>query len=473
MIVLPEEGLAPLERHGLEVLIDLARLLPAPSGLGALRVELVDGGAPGVQRLAEEPEIRGDALVLDRALLATIGRVVSAEAEQATPHRDTLGRVPSRANALVAEGRSGTPVLSQFALRLRRAAARASEGRPFRTVAPWPNKKRWAASITHDLDVVALWPLFTGLRLQELAGKGEWGQVWHTLRAALGALGGTPVYDAVQEILDIESAHGLRSSWYILCGTPTWSTFKRGDLTYRPESAATRRILAAIAKEGCEIGLHGSLETAKTPERFQEQRARLTGLAPTTGAGVRQHFLRMDPGPTQRGMLRAGFQYDATFGFADRNEFRLGVADVVPWFDVAGDELTPLEIVPFCWMDRTQSKYQGIEDPKAWVASAIERVDRCREVEGFWSGIWHPNLTDALGYPRAPESFRALCEELAGDGNAWVAPVGEVVAWRRRRRTASAMGLGAAGEVNARAGIAGEVIRLEDASGALREEIRA
>lgn len=473
MIVLPGAGLSPLERHGLEVLIDLSRLLPAPDGLGALRVEIVDGGTPGVQRLADEPEIRGDALCLDRALLATIGRVVSAEAEQVTTLRDRLGRVPSRANVLVAEERSATPVLSAFAFRLRRAAARASGGRPFRTVAPWPNRKRWAASLTHDLDVVALWPVFTGLRLQELLGKGEWKQAWRTITAALGAVGGTPVYDGVKEILDIESAHGLRSSWYILCGTPTWGTFKRGDLTYRPESAATRRILAAIAAEGFEIGLHGSLETATTPDRFQDQRRRLTGIAPSAGAGVRQHFLRMDPGPTQRGMERAGFQYDATFGFSDRNEFRLGVADVVPWFDVKGDERTALEIVPFCWMDRTQSKYQGIEDPRAWVASALERADRCREVEGFWSGIWHPNLTDALGYPRAPESFRALCEGLAGDPNAWVAPVGEVVAWRRRRRTASAMGMGAAGEVVARAGIAGEVIRLEDAAGTLREEIRA
>lgn len=473
MIVLPEAGLSPLERHGLDVLVDLARLLPAPPGLGALRVEVLDGGTPGAKRLAEEPEVRGDALYLDRALLATVGRIVSAEAEQVTRDRDRLGRVPSHANALVADGRSGTPVVSAFASRLRRAAARASAGRPFRTVAPWPHRKRWAAALTHDLDVVALWPAFTALRLQELAGKGEWGQVWRTLRAALGAIGGTPVFDAVRELLEMESAHGLKSSWYILCGTPTFSTFKKGDLTYRPESAATRRILAAIAADGHEIGLHGSLETAMVPDRFQDQRTRLTALAPTTGAGVRQHFLRMDPGPTQRGMLRAGFQYDATFGFSDRNEFRLGVADVVPWFDIAGDELTPLDVVPFCWMDRTQSKYQGIEDPRAWVAAALERADRCREVEGFWSGIWHPNLTGALGYPRAPEAFRVLCEGLAGDGDAWVAPVGEVVAWRRRRRTASVMGMGAAGEVVARAGIAGETIRLEDASGAPREEIRA
>lgn len=240
MIVLPEAALTPMERHGLAVLVDLSRLLPAAEGLGALRITIVDGRSSEAARLEGEPAFRGDELLLDRALLATIGRIVSAEAEQVTRERDRLGRVPSTANALVGAGTSATPVVSRYAARLRRAAARASAGRPFRTVAPWPNGKRWAASLTHDLDVVALWPLFTGLRLQELVGKGEWRQAWRTLRAALNALGGTPVADAVQEILDIESAHGLRSSWYILCGTPTWDTFRRGA-TKTATSTSRRR----------------------------------------------------------------------------------------------------------------------------------------------------------------------------------------------------------------------------------------
>src|SRR2546430_17478224 len=41
-------------------------------------------------------------------------------------------------------------------------------------------------------------------------------------------------------------------------------------------------------------------------------------------------FRSIHPGVTERAMAEAGFWYDSTFGFPDRNGFRLGVADVVP-----------------------------------------------------------------------------------------------------------------------------------------------
>lgn len=470
MIVLPEQRLTPIERHGLDLLVDLSRLLPAPSGLGALRLAVVEGGPEGVTALQEEPVAADGSLSVRRAALAAAGAIASATAEQGTARRDRLGRVPSDANVLVAAGLAERPVLSQWAQRIRRVAARAAQGRPFRTIAPWPDGKRWCVALTHDLDVVALWPAFTALRVAELVKKGEWAQAGRTLAAAAQRTFASPVEEAALRILGIEVELGIRSTWFILCGTPTVASFGRGDLTYRPESAATRRILDAILAGGHEIGLHGSFETAEHPDRFIVQHQRLAQLAPTMGRGVRQHFLRMEPGTSQRGMIQGGFRYDATWGFSDRNAFRLGVADVVPWFEARGDAVAPLDLVPFCWMDRTQSKYQGVEEPKEWTRAALECAERCREVEGLWCGIWHPNLSAPLGYPRAPEAFAELAVGLTKDPTAWLTTLGNVVEWRRRRRSAVAQGVGAAGEVVARAAVPGAPLRLEDAAGTLREE---
>ena len=473
MIVLPEQGLTPLERHGLDVLVDLSCLLPAPAALGAMRIEVVEDGPMGLAGFREDPVVADGALRLPRNLLRTIGDLVTAAAEQGTTQRDPLGRVPSSVNEMVAGGVAEEPLVSRWAIQARRAVARASGARPFRMIAPWPHAKRWAAALSHDLDVVALWPAFSGLRLLELAGKGEWRQVARTVGAAAGSLLGDPVRDGVEQILAVEESLGIRSTWFILCGTPTAATFRLGDLTYRPESTATRRILAALQDDGHEIGLHGSLETAEHPDRFIVQQERLAALAPTTGRGVRQHFLRMDPGTTQRGMIHGGFEYDATWGFSDQNGFRLGVADVVPWFETKGDTVTPLDAVPFCWMDRTQSKYQGVEIPAEWARVALERAAQCREVEGLWCGIWHPNLTAALGYPGAPEAFAMLAQGLVGDATAWVSTLSEIVAWRRRRRTVSAVALGAAGEVTARAARPGLPVWLENADGVPQECLEA
>jgi hypothetical protein len=85
-------------------------------------------------------------------------------------------------------------------------------------------------------------------------------------------------------------------------------------------------------------------------------------------------------------------------------------------------------------MDRALSKYQNVEAPRAWIDDALGLAERCRSVEGMWVGIWHPNLAPALGFPDAPQAYADLVAELA-HGDAHVAPLGELVAWRRARRS--------------------------------------
>ena len=129
--------------------------------------------------------------------------------------------------------------------------------------------------------------------------------------------------------------------------------------------------MSAVRAGGHEIGLHGSFATSEEPRLFAEQRARLATLTGSTVEGVRQHYLRMRPGTTPRDMADAGFVYDSTAGFADRNGFRLGVADLLPAWDDAHNAALPLDEVPFTWMDRALSKYRGIERPDAWIDDAL------------------------------------------------------------------------------------------------------
>src|SRR2546427_751878 len=82
-------------------------------------------------------------------------------------------------------------------------------------------RRRGAAAITHDLDVVDGWPVFTALRLAELARKGELRRVARTLGSALSAIGRSPIQSALRVLLADERARGIVSTWFVLCGTPT------------------------------------------------------------------------------------------------------------------------------------------------------------------------------------------------------------------------------------------------------------
>jgi len=434
------DALTGAERYSVTLLRDLARL-PAVEDESAdvVRLELTARDPSDAELstcLARDWYFeRGDGVVrVPRTVLRRIAAVAGAAAEQQTGVRDRYGRVPSSENALVRLGRDGEPVVSRAAQRFREAVIASAGRRPVALCVPWPEGKRWAAAFTHDLDIVAYWPFFTLLRLSELARKAQLVRGMRTAVAALWALGRDPVGQGVRAVLEVEQRHGVPSTWFVLCGTPTLASLRAGDLTYAPESRAATAILRDLIARGCEIGLHGSFATADRPALFGEQRTRLEQLTGHPVRGVRQHFLRMQPGATQHGMLASGFHYDATYGFPDRNGFRLGVADVIPAWDASAERPLALEEVPLCWMDRALSKYRGVEEPDAWVADGIRMARECREVEGVWVGVWHPNLTPALGFPGAPAAFGGLVERLVADAP-FVGTLSSIVAWRAARRS--------------------------------------
>ena len=440
----------PGDEFALALLADLARVLPvADPAAPSVAVTVASGPAVDLAALhagAFGLEVRDGEVRVSRGLLERILQVGAAGEEQRVTETDGHGRVPSARNPLVAAGLEREPVISRAAVAFREAVCAAAGRRPVALVAPWPEGRRWAAAVTHDLDVVDYWPAFTLLRLTELTRRRHLGLGLEVAGAALGSILGDPVVRAAEAVLGAERAAGIRSTWFVLCETPTLATMRAGDVTYRPEGRRARRILDAVKAAGHEVALHGSFATNTDAGRFAAQRRRLAALVGSEITGVRQHYIRMRPGPTHTAMAKAGLGYDASYGFPDRNGFRLGVADVVPGWDAQRGAPNGLDEVPLVWMDRALSKYRGVEDPDAWVTDALLLAANCREVEGLWVGVWHPNLAPALGFPEAHAAFDALLAGLAR-GTPWTAPIRDIVAWRRARRAARARGVAPDGRI--------------------------
>jgi peptidoglycan/xylan/chitin deacetylase (PgdA/CDA1 family) len=417
------------ERWAFELLVDLSRLLPIDKACpGGVRAILIDS-APGEPPFAAS----ADAVRVSRAALRTVVDTAGAGVEQRSGARDRHGRVPSSENPLVRQ-RAERELPVQRAADALLSAVRVSAGSaPLFRVGGWPDQKGWAAAFTHDLDIVSGWPLFAGLRWAELFRKGEMSLAGSAITAGLGALGSDPVAKAIESILRSEQDAGIRSTWFVMAGIPTFASWRRGDVTYRLDAPPARRLIERIIGGGHEVGLHGSFATRDSADLMAIERERVARISGSRPEGVRQHFLRFDPSQTPAGAAKAGFLYDATFGFADRNGFRLGVADVVPtWQDSSGKSLSLLE-APLVWMDRTYSKYRGEEDPCRWVEDAMQLAATCREAGGLWTGLWHPNVVPSLGFPGALEAFDSLIRQVAGY-SPYLAPLAEIVRWRNARR---------------------------------------
>ena len=475
MIKLPESGLSSAERFALDLLVDLARLVPAAPALDVVRLELTNQPARDLRGWIAAQwgiDVADGVVRVPRAVLGTVVDVAGAASEQRTTERDRYRRVSSSANPLVREGLEREPVIQRAALALQAATRKAAGRRAFRTVAPWPEGRRWAAAFTHDLDVVSWWPAFTLLRIVELTRKGALARIGRVAAAAIANAGFDPVTQGVVGVLNHEANAHIRSTWFILCGTPTLRTMRAGDLTYSPESTRARGILAQVCAIGHEIGLHGSFATLDHPEAFRDQRQRLEGITGPPVRGIRQHYVRINPGVTEHAMAGAGFSYDTTYGFPDRNGFRLGIADVVQRWDDSAKKPIAIDEVPFTWMDRALSKYRGIEDPAAWSKDALELATTARAVGGLWVGLWHPNLTPALGFPDAPRAYGATVAGVLAE-SPFVAPLDTIVQWCRARRAVRASAITADGKVEASTGAKVPFqLRLEDADGKAAEATR-
>jgi peptidoglycan/xylan/chitin deacetylase (PgdA/CDA1 family) len=439
-VALPEDlsAFSSTVRLGLELLLDLSgivRTIDDDADVVVLHLdrELLDGVRTARELAEWRPRVRDGEVIIGTDTLDVVASIASAQTEQSSTASDRYRRVPSRVNMLVAEGVERMPVLDIAAGRLRQCAIHGAGKRVFRLLPPWPSGSEWSAALTHDLDVVGWWPLFAGLRWLELARGRHFEFLGLALSAAIRESASDPVAAAAREVLAIEARYAVRSTWFVMAGKPSFNSFRRGDLTYRLEHPRARAVARAVIDAKGEIGLHGSFATMQNAEAFRAERERAASITGSSVDGVRQHFLRMRPPITQRAMASAGFRYDATFGFPDRNGFRLGTASPITAWDAHADLALPICLAPLTWMDRAMSKYSGVQDPSRWVDDALDLATTVRAVGGMWVGLWHPNLTSALGYPNAPAQYERLVHELRERG-AYIAPLGELLSYRRQRR---------------------------------------
>lgn len=417
------------ERWAFELLVDLSRLLPIDqASSGGVRAILIDS-APGEPPFAASAE----GVRISRAALRTVVDTAGAGIEQRSRARDRHGRVPASENPLVRQKAEQELPVQRAANALLDAVKLSAGSAPLFRVGGWPDQKEWAAAFTHDLDIVSGWPFFAGLRWAELLRKREMSRAGSAIAAGLGAIGSDPVAKAIESILQSEQEAGVRSTWFVMAGVPTFASWRRGDVTYRLDSPPARRLIERIIAGGHEIGLHGSFETRDSADLMSVERERVARVSGHRPEGIRQHFLRFDPSQTPAAAERVGFRYDATYGFADRNGFRLGVADVVSlWQDLPARSLSLFE-APLVWMDRTYSKYRDEEEPGRWVEDAMQLAATCREAGGLWTGLWHPNVVPSLGFPGALQAFASLIRQVAGY-SPYLAPLAEIVRWRTARR---------------------------------------
>jgi len=362
---------------------------PVPlAGFTALPEAVVAG--PGAVRIPFDPEDALDRLVTERGRgnirpLYTYSpfesHLMPATLRWLLLHRDVRARLLDR-NAFPRW--PAEPCAENIRALVLDACARA--GSPAVPAPFWPEGRKYASALTHDIDSLDVWK------------NGLW-----------------------KPFAELEESHGLRSSWHVCTNHLKWA----------------ERAVEELAHRGHEIGWHGPRHDYRIAWMPERQRAAAIEKASSffTRYGVRgfrsPNYLRS---PALFDSLEGVLGYDSSSLDTAAEPFhprtRTGCSTVFPFF--RGNLLE----MPITIPDGLTIRCLTGEDADSISTVQSAKIEWIKSVGGMALAITHPERWISMR-PAPFTAYRRLVEKVAGDAAAWNALPRDIESWWRRRQSGS------------------------------------
>jgi hypothetical protein len=358
-------------------------------------------------------------VVFNADIIAAAFFMLSRWEETVVPTRDEHERFPGSASVAYKQGFLDRPVVDEYALILREW---------LKVLLPsWePRPLSFSVKLSHDIDHIFRFPGWS-VALRTVGGdllkRRSPGRAWRAgVDAFAQALASsrTSYYQGIGSLARLSREYGVNDdAFYFMAAEP-------GPLEndYDPASPLVKRCIEDLVKQGFEIGFHAGYHTLNDPVRLAAEKARLDAVLGETRYGGRQHFIRFQVPNTWRHWEQVGLTYDSTLTFADQEGFRCGTCHAFHPFDVEQNRELNLLERPLIVMDGTLRDYRKLS-PEQGQARILELAQRCKQVEGTFTLLWHNSSLDGEWRSWAPV-YRRMVKALAEmEGEAHCAVVTE------------------------------------------------
>lgn len=274
------------------------------------------------------------------------------------------------------------------------------------------NGHPFSVILTHDVDR----PYKTYQGVHRAMSDGD----PHQLRSLIT---GERPYWRFEDVMEMESERGLRSSFYMLQERKLFRDIPRRRwidprawIRYTGHYSVSDPRIASIIRRlddgGWEVGLHGSFDSWNDPDLLADEKRTLEAVLGRPVHGGRQHFLRLDRPETWTFHRDIGLNYDASLGSSSEYGFQHGYDPRRPFND---DFL----VFPLTVMEVALMKGAGGVEP------AKQEIDRLlAEAERYGATmtvLWHVRLFNDAEFPGYRELYGYLLDQ-ALDADAWIGP---------------------------------------------------
>jgi hypothetical protein len=118
----------------------------------------------------------------------------------------------------------------------------------------------------------------------------------------------------------------------------------------------------------------------------------------------RQHYIKFTLPETYETLISQGIGDDYSMGYASANGFRAGTSNAFLWYNLKKENVSPLRVHPFAFMEATNKFYLKQNPEAAW--PEWERLwHAVKKVDGTFICIWHNYI---LGTDNDSKGWREL-----------------------------------------------------------------
>ncbi len=303
-------------------------------------------------------------------------------------------------------------------------------GIPLVQKAFWPEGKKFAVCLTHDVDEVRKTYQWITRPLRYIR-RGDFNALKGQFFSFIEKVKGKEPYWTFEEIIRIENEMGVKSTFFFLNESGkahlfSPSSWKLCGRKYNLRSHAIMEIIQRLYSDGYEIGVHGSFYSYSDLEMLKKEKKELEEILGNKVIGIRQHHLNLEIPKTWRYQEEIGFDYDTSLGFKNDIGFKWGTCFPFHPFDTEKKMKMSLLEIPLIIMDTPL--FLAVQP---W-NECIQTLNSVEKHRGVLTLLWHHTVFNKLEFPgwvnRYVELIR-ICQEK----NAWIATGREIAKWWKMR----------------------------------------
>ena len=294
----------------------------------------------------------------------------------------------------------------------------------------WPDGKKFALCLTHDVDrVCKTYQYFTHF-IKHLKNS-DYSGAMNQIKSVLEKLRGNEPYWNFEDIINIENKWAAKSTFFFLNekGKPSLSSLRTWVLftgRYKINNPEIVKTIKELYKQDCEIGVHGSYESYKDKTRLGNEKKELEEITGEQIQGIRQHHLNLEIPQTWRMQEDVGFKYDTTLGLKDDIGFRGGTCFPFHPFDSESEKSLKLLEIPLIIMDSALLSKENVWDECRALIDIVENLG------GVLTILWHQRVFNDNEFPNWSKIYERLIA-LGEERGAWITTASEIEQWWNSR----------------------------------------